>query len=299
MTQFRTLRVSLAALALLCCGVLLAGCNWTGKGKDVASAIAAASTVKSGAYSGQMKMDVSAPAGSKSTGPQSVTMTFSGAYDGTDPAKPKMLMNMSADGQDTSMVMPGDGRMYLTAEGSSYSVPLDAAQAQQNSVDPAKVIAALGNAVGGFKEAPAMTNAKGQQVRTVTATVDRGQLCGQVLQAFGEATTAASGLGGGGGGGAQGSKMFQGLCKSMLKKDPRVWFGIDAGVLTDVAMTGQLTIPFAGTMSLEVQFHQFNLNQPQTGFDPPANAAPLNSLDELKSQGATGSAGGFAVPSSS
>jgi hypothetical protein len=115
-----------------------------------------------------------------------------------------------------------------------------------------------------------------------------------VLDAFGDAMGKTTGLdsafrGNGAGTGNSSSdeleknsaKMVQSMCKSMLNGDPRLWFGIDAGKLTDVVMTGQLTIPFAGSMGVEVQYHEFNQNQPQTGFDPPANATPVSSIDAL------------------
>lgn len=298
MAESRLLRSVLLAAALLACAVLLSGCNWSGKGKEVATSIAAMSTVKSGAYSGQMKMNFSAPSGANSSGPQNTTMTFSGAFDDTDPAKPKMVMNMTAAGESTTMVSPGDGRMYVTAQGRSFSFPLDAATADRNTVDPTKIIAALGNAVSGFKDAPAMTNAKGAQVKTITATVSRSELCGPVLEAFGDAAATAGGAASTGSS-KDGSKMIKSFCKAMLKKDPRVWFGIDNGVLTDVALTGTLNMPFGGTMGLEVQFHQYDLNKPQTGFDAPANATPLNSMDELKLQGGATSATGGLVQSTS
>jgi predicted small secreted protein len=289
-------RIAAALCALLVCAIALSGCNWTGKGKEVATAIATTTSVKSGAFNGQMKMNFTAPpagSGIKSSGPDNVTMTFSGAWDGTDPANPKMTMTMTAEGQSTSMVAPGDGKMYLTSQGKSYVAPIPPDQTSTNNIDPAKIIGALGGAVSHFQSAPSMTNAKGAPVKTITATVSKKELCGSVLDAFGETMNTANPIGSSAGSserslGKDGKKMMQTFCQTMLKKDPRVWFGLDNGLLTDVALTGSLTIPFAGKVDLEVQFHQYDLNKPQTGFAPPTNATPLNSLNELPGSSSSG-----------
>lgn len=283
--------LSCALIALV--GVLaFSGCNWKGEGKDVAAAIVASSTVKTRAFIGSMTMDMSkmggasAATGASGIGGGKVEMTFSGAIDDSDPANPKMAMKMSAEGKDTSMVAPGDGKFYITSEGKSQYVPMNSASSQKQTIDPQKIYVALGDAVGDFQKSPPITNAKGKSVDTTTATVSKKKLCGPVLDAFGEAMNQSSGLTSGLGGsgttnelGKDGKKMMQSFCQTMLKSDPRVWFGIDNGKLTDVALTAELTIPFAGPMGIEVQYHEYNQDQPQTGFDAPAGATPMGDMN--------------------
>lgn len=265
----------------------VSGCDWQGEGKEVAAAIVATSQVKTRSFTGSMKMDMSKmarPGGEASADmPANVTMTFSGAIDETDEANPKMLMTMTAEGQTTSMVAPGDGKFYVTTGGKSYWA--DSRQSgQSKTIDPQKIYVALGEAVGNFQKAPAMTNAQGKSVPTISATVSKSKLCGPVLDAFGEAMNQAGGFGGLGGatgstgkGSEAGAKMVQSFCKMMLKSDPRVWFGIDGGRLTDVALSADITIPMAGPMGIEVQYHEYNQDQPQKGFEAPAGAQPLSS----------------------
>jgi len=278
---------TLSALILVVAALALSGCNWSGQGKNVAAAIVATSQVKTRAFSGSLKMDTSQMTGTTGTAPpQSITMTFSGASDSTNPASPKMVMNMTAEGQATSLVAPGDGNMYETSAGRSYSVPMPPGTADQHAINPQKIYVALGEAVGNFQKSSPITNPQGKSVDTISATVSKSKLCGPVLDAFGDAMSQTSGLGrafGGSGSSTDknGKKLLQTFCKSMLQKDPRVWFGIDAGKLTDVELTAQLAIPFAGPMGIEVQYHEYNQDQPQTGFDAPAGATPLSSLSAL------------------
>jgi hypothetical protein len=262
----------------------------------VAAAIVATSKVKTRGFSGELKMDMSKMTGAAAAGAQaapSMNMTFSGAIDSSNPAAPKMVMNMETQGQVTSTVAPGDGKLYITSNGKSYSIPLPPEKASDETINPQEIYVALGEAVGDFQKAPPITNPQGKAVGTISATVSKSKLCGPVLEAFGDAMGKTTGLdsafrggnagasGGNPAGEKEGKKVVQSLCKSMLTEDPRVWFGIDAGKLTDVVMTAQLTIPFAGPMGIEVQYHEFNQNQPQTGFDPPANATAVSSIDAL------------------
>lgn len=278
-----TLAATLAAIF----AVTLSGCSWRGEGKSVASAIEATSQVKTRAFKGSMKFDMSqVKAGaSGAAAPQSMTMTFDGAIDSRDPANPKMRINMVAEGSSNTVIAPGDGNVYLSAAGVSYSTPIPAERSQSSTIDPQKIYAALGEAVSGFAKSPPITNAEGKQVETVAAKVSRKKICGPVLESFGDALGKSAGLTGGLGGisaGRQGgSDVLQGVCRAMLKSDPRVWFGIDNGRLTDVELTATISVPFAGAMGIEVQYHEFAQDQEQTGFEPPAGARPLSSFDQL------------------
>lgn len=267
-------RASACLGVLLIVAVGLTGCGWKGEGKTVAAAIVATSQVKTRSFTGSLKMDMS-----KTKQASSVTMLFSGAIDETDESNPKMVMKMTAEGQTSSMVAPGDGKFYATMGGKSYWVASPVGKSK--TIDPQKIYVALGDAVGDFQKAPALTNAQGKQVSTISATVSKSKLCGPVLDAFGEAMNQAGGFGGLGGAtaatgsGAASGKLIQNFCETMLKSDPRVWFGIDNGKLTDVDLTAELEVPMAGTIGIEVQYHEYNQGQPQTGFDAPAGATPL------------------------
>lgn len=252
----------------------------------MAAAIVASSKVKTRSFTGSMKLTPGARRSALGKSGQGVTMNFSGAIDASDPGRPKMLVNMDAGGDATRMVVPGDGKLYLTSGGKSYYTVIPPDRATKSTADPAKIYAALGSAVGSFKESASLTNAFGQAVDTVSAKVSRSRLCGDVLEAFGDSLSRAGGvgrsLGAGAGGGSGGSaEMMKRICKSMLKGDPRVWFGIDAGRLTDVVLTAEMTIPFAGSMKLELIYHEFNQDGKQTGFQPPSGATPLESATQL------------------
>jgi hypothetical protein len=203
-----------------------------------------------------------------------------------------MLMKMSAEGQETTMVAPGDGKLYFTSAGKSFYTTVDPAAASQKTIDPQKIYVALGDAIGDFQQSQPIVNAQGKPVDTVAAKVSKKKLCGPVFEAFGEAMSQSDGLATGLGGSdsgpgeltKDGKKMMQTFCQTMLKTDPRVWFGIDNGKLTDVELTAQLTIPFAGQMGIEVQYHEYNQDQPQTGFDAPANATPMGDMNMATSR---------------
>ena len=277
-------RVFGCLIAALAAVVVLSGCNWKGDGGPVAAAIAQTASVKTRAFTGDVQMDMSKMQNGAGSGaaPQNVNMTFFGAIDSSNPASPKMHMTMTADGQTTSVVAPGDNKVYVTVEGSSYYTDIPAGQAQQRTVDPEKIYAALGDAVGHFQKAPPITNAAGKPVATTSATVSKKKLCGPVLTAFGDAMNDAGTMGGATGGALSlgGGKSLQSFCSVMLAGDPRVWFGIDNGALTDVELTAALNIPLAGQMGIQLQYHEYNQNQPQTGFDVPPNAQPMSALQQ-------------------
>jgi hypothetical protein len=275
------------------CAVALAGCNWNGEGKRVAAALVATKNVKTRAFTGSVKFDMSRMVSTgtqTAAAPKSMTMTFSGAVDARDAVNPRMTMTMAAEGRTSSIVAPGNGRIYFTADGRSYWMATPRGRARSSAIDPRRIYAALGAAVGGFRESPPITNAQGRAVPTVSARIDRSKLCGAVLDAFGESLGRTAGLGRGLGVGTGATaavpgkgdrQMLRSFCRMMLKRDPRVWFGIDGGRLTDVELTADVTVPFAGTMGLEVQYHEYNQDGEQSGFDVPSGAVPLDSLSQL------------------
>lgn len=257
----------------------LSACGWKEEGGEVAAALVATSQVQSRSFSGSMQLKPTGKGAGAAT-----SMTFHGAIDTTDDAKPKMTMTMDSGGDATTIVVPGDGKLYFTAAGRSFYMPIPSGGERQSTIDPTAIYSALADAVGSFQNSPPLTNASGQSVHTVSAKVSKSKLCGPVLAAFGQAVTSASGVGsqlGAAGTGSGGSKMMAGFCKSMLKSDPRLWFGIDGGRLTDVELVADLDIPFGGAMRLEVIYHEFNQDRPQTGFEAPAGATLITSPTQL------------------
>jgi hypothetical protein len=268
---------SLCLLLLLSLFALSAsGCAAEGEDAEVIAAITATSKFETRAFTGSLKMQ---PLGkSKKLGGGTTTMKFDGAIDTTDDANARMLLKMDAGGSETSLVLPGDGRLYITAEGESHYIDVPAAKNKETAIDPAAIYAALLKSVGRFKPSPPLTNAAGQSVRTLSAKIDKQGLCGPLLSAFGETLSQTGGAGSGLGGlGGQASGMMQDFCKEMLTSDPRVWFGIDNGKATDVTLATEVKLPFAGEMRIEVIYHEFNQGGRQSGFTAPSGATPLPS----------------------
>lgn len=270
----------MAALLAVVAVLGLSGCGWKGDGAEVAAALVATSQIETRSFSGSVTFDALDEKMSKAGA--DTNMTFRGALDTRDADAPKMTLEMNSGSSATKVVVPGDGKFYLTSGGKTYSVDVPPGGAQKSTVDPVKIYSTLSSAVGSFKQAPSMTNAAGQSVHTVGAKLSKSKLCGPVLDAFGDALSSAGGVGGEFGGSGKGdSKMFKGICESMLASDPRVWFGIDGGKLTDLALSAKLNVPFAGKMKVDLVYHEFNQGAEQSGFEAPAEATPLGSLDQL------------------
>lgn len=271
-------------LALLA-ALLLAGCTWTGKGRDVAQALEKTAAYKTRAFSGSVGFKV---AGDDS---KSFSMTFAGASDNSDPANPMFTMTMVAEGQSSGVSMPGDGNMYLVTPQGTYGVPVPQAQRGSSALDSAAIYRALGKAIGHFAESQPMQNAQGKSVTTIAARVSRNKLCSAVLPAFGKAMSKMSAAGGGGSplAGFSGGGSLEQVCKLMLAGDPQVWFGIDNGALTDVSLNANIALFGAGAMAVALQYHEYNQGQPQPAIKKPAGAQMLQSLTELQQLGAAGS----------
>lgn len=267
---------------LLMAALLFSGCTqtWTGKGKDVAKAIDQSSKVKTSRYSASIEVGISGLPG-ESSQPQDFTMTMSGKSDVSDPSKPKMEMTMNAQGDTVKVVEPGDARTYMTMRGKSYSFP--ATDPAKQETESARILAALGASVGGFKEAQPITNMQGESVPSIYAKVDKGKLCTTVVAAFNETLESSGGasdlpssLGAGMPGG------LADLCKQMVKEDPGVWFGIKDGMLTDLAMTASLAMPMGAVVTMTVQYHEYDQDQDVGEFRAPANATTVGSIAEAQ-----------------
>lgn len=275
---------------LIAAAMVLTGCTgtWSGKGSEVADAIDRASEAKRGKFSGsmQMKMTGGSPALAENG---EVTLTMTGATDSSDPTNPRMWMEFETVGQGVAMrtAMPGDGKVYMTAGNETFSIPVPLSKTNQYAIDNARLLAALGSAVGGFKDSQPMVNIQGQSVPAISAKVDRGKLCGNVLEAMGNAFNAGAGSGAADlskSFGGEAGKGLEGVCKSMLRKDPNIWFGITDGTLTDVALTADVVFPFGVAMSLTGQYHMYDLDQPIGRIKVPASAIELGSFEEMQAR---------------
>lgn len=275
------------AVALLAITLVASGCTgtWTGKGKEVAAAIEKSSTVKTARFSASIEIKIlGLPA--QAGGQESFVINMSGLGDKTDPNNPRMVMEISSPSiaERERIIMPGDGRVYVTKNGKSYSFPSPTDPAQY-AVENGRIMAALGVSVGGFRESQPMTNMRGKSIPAVYATVDKDKLCGPVLDAFGEAFKTSANEGGDdmaktfGSDPAQG---IQGLCKTALRKDPSIWFGINKGLLTDVALSANLAMPMGMTMSMTMQYHESKQGKRIGKIRVPAVVTQLSSEEEFK-----------------
>jgi hypothetical protein len=211
-------------------------------------------------------------------------MTFSGASDNSDAANPKMTMTIAAEGQNTTVAMPGDGNMYMVTPSGTFGAPVPAVDRSKTAIDSAAIYAALGKAIGHFQTSQPMQNAHGQPVNTITAKVDRNKVCSKVLPAFGDLMSKASSGAGSAGLSALGAGNggLGGICKIMLIGDPQVWFGIDpSGALTDVSLNANLAFPGVGAMTFALQYHEYDQGQPQPSIKTPPGAKMYPSLQAL------------------
>lgn len=275
---------SVAALLLAAISLfLLSGCTWTGKGKDVADALQKTGEVKTAMYAGSFSIQAKGNAGS-----ENMEIIFNGAADDSNPAAPRMSMDMTIMGQRMSTVAPGDGNIYITTSAGTYGAPYNATQtgAQQNSF--AGVMGSLESAIGNFREAAASTTDQGLTLKTIAADGNVGRICGKVLPAF-SAYSNASSAGSGSLKGLGKGTSIEDMCRQLLKKDPTLWFGIDAdGYLRMIAMKATLSVMALGSVDMTMRFDVTSINQPVT-FHKPSNAKMLGSQADLAA--AVGSGG--------
>lgn len=276
----------LCVIATLVVSLAVSGCTgtWTGKGKEVASAIEQSSQVKTARFSASIEMKFSGGPG-QSSAPETFLILMSGAGDQTDPNNPRMKMTMESPstGDREEIVMPGDGRVYATTNRKSYSFP--APDVKQYAMENGRVLSALGAAVGGFRESQAMTNIKQEQVPAIYATVDKGKLCGPVLDSFGDAFKSGASEGAADLSeplGVDPAEGISGLCKAVIRKDPSVWFGISNGLLTDVALSANLVFPLGMTMSMTMQYHEYNQGKRIGRMRVPSTVTKLGSEAEFE-----------------
>lgn len=279
----------LAAVGALLASVVFAGCtgSWSGDGKKVASAIEKASAAKTSKFSGSLQLKMSGVPASFG-GPSNVAITLKGASDYRDAAKPRLWMEIGLGefGQPVRIVMPGNGKVYTTIGDETYASPFAAESAGEFGIDNARLLTALGASVGGFKSSQPMTAPDGKKVPAVTASVDKGKLCGPVLASLGGALN--SGVGGGGEdlaksfGAALGEGMKE-MCESLLQSDPQLWFGITDGALTDLALTAKLAMPMGVAMTLTGQYHLSDLDKDIGKIEVPSGAIEVDSPEQIAS----------------
>lgn len=280
--QASIVRRALALAAVLAAVVALAGCAWTGEGREVGEALEKASDVKAAEFTATADFSVSGLPEGASSGAESMKMTMRGASDETDPARPRSWFEIDVPSMMSMKVIePGDGYGYIEMGGKVLGMPVDSSKAEVTQDGMSKVFDVLAKSIGGFKRAGDSTSADGETLKTVYATADAKKLCGEVLPAVMDvAKTAASSSGSlqgfTGGGGLASS------CAKMLSGDPQLWFGIDAsGMLrmvtlkVDVGMAGS---PVKMSASMRVDF---NPVASIPAIEAPAGAKIFNSQDEL------------------
>lgn len=272
-----------AALVVAYSLFALAGCAWTGKGKDVSGALEKAGAAKTMTFSGSISMratDVSAA----QTGGQNMDVTFTGAADNGDPAAPRMSIQMDAAGERVSIVMPGDGNVYMSSGGDIVGGPAPAGSAAAKPGDMTALYKALGGAIGDFQEGARTNTKEGLSLRTISAKADSGEICGEVLNAFSKSLDAMSagsgslkGLSGGTGGG------MKEFCHQLLRDDPRLWFGIDdAGMLRMISLQTKLSMLGMGSLDLSMRYDIVTVDQP-VKIEKPRGARMVPSLEQLGS----------------
>lgn len=254
----------LCAIAILALALVVTGCTgtWTGKGKEVASAIENTSGVKTAKFQGSVEMKVSGLP-EQAAAQDTYVATFSGVVDGTDPANPRMVMRISSPeaGGSGKVVMPGNGMAYGTKSGRTYSFPVEE-KPEDYAMETDRTMTALGASVSGFRDSQPMTNMKGEQVPAVYAKVDKAGLCGPVLDSMGTSfKSSAQDDDFSKSVGADPAQGISGICKALIKKDPSVWFGISDGMLTDVAVRADLVSPMGIVISMTLQFHQYDMGE--------------------------------------
>lgn len=266
---------SLVAISLL----LLSGCTWTGKGKDVADALQKTAAVKTAMYSGSISMQTTGNAASQSGG-QNMEITFNGASDESNPAAPRMSMDMTVMGTRVSVVAPGDGNIYYTTRGGSYGAPMDMAESKSTQNSFAGVMTSLESAIGNFREGAANSTNEGLTLRTIAADGDVGTICDKVVPAFSSYLNAAS-AGGDQLKGLTAGSSLKDICQKMLVKAPTLWFGIDGdGMLRMIALKASLSLMALGSLDMTMRFDLTSVNQP-VKFNKPRNPQMLGSQDAL------------------
>lgn len=258
---------------------LLSGCTWTGKGKDVADALQKTAAVKTAIYSGSITMQTTGNAAGQS-GAQNMEITFNGASDDSDPAAPRMSMDMTVIGTRVSVVAPGDGNVYYTTRGGSYGAPMDLTESRSTQNGFAGVMTSLESAIGNFREGAANSTNEGLTLRTIAADGDVGKICGTVVPAFSSYLSAAS-AGGDELKGLTSGSSLEDVCNKMLVKAPTLWFGIDGdGMLRMIALKASLSLMALGSLDMTMRFDLTSVNQP-VKFNKPRNPQMLGSQDAL------------------
>jgi hypothetical protein len=285
----------LAALLLVVVAALgVSGCNWLGKGKEVADAYTALNAAKTGQF--VIGIRTEAVDGFKAI-EKSEGITITGAFDSTDPNKPKFRVSGTDGGETVQLVQPGDGKIYLTDGGETTSAKLPKQAKKPLAVNPigTKIADALARSVVNFHDVEPLVGPDGQAVPAIGAQIGRVKLCRDATRSIAKTFNA---------------RVFTGElrkekirerdkkqlvrgCSKIFAAPPELTFGITAGALSDFNLN---FIVRDGRERLRVIFtsHFSNLNEPQTGFDipkttpsggfgaPPKVRGLLNRVEDLR-----------------
>lgn len=232
---------SIALLSLL--AMSLTGCAWVGAGRDVGEALQKSAQVKTAKFSGTVTYAISGLPGAPEG--RSIQMNIDGAYDEADPTAPKSRLQMNVPGlMNIGVITVGDGNKYLVTNRGSYGAPIDDKVLAAETAGMTKVFEALESAIGGFREGAPSHVDTGEQLRTIFAEGDVGNICEDVWPEF--AATMEASSGGGSIGEVTGGENLADSCRKILKTNPKLWFGIDdGGVLRMLAIEAEIAV--AGT----------------------------------------------------
>lgn len=265
-------RVFGAVLLAFAIAVTLTGCAWTGKGRDVAKALEKSGSLTTATYSGSILMEA------KGQGiDESIEITFVGANDSADPARPKSSVDITVMNERVRAVVPGDGNTYVETRAGTFGAPASTAGAQ-NQADLGKVFAALESAIGNFREGGPETTKEGTQLRSIIADGKIDEICNNVVPAFSGLMDTASAdsdafkeLGGD----------AQQICRRLLIENPTIWFGLDAaGYLRMIAVRAPMSLLGMGKMTMTMRFDITSMNEP-VKIKRPGGARMLASEEEL------------------
>lgn len=258
--------LAISAIAVFS-ALVFSGCAWLGKGMEVSDAYKKTNEAKTGAYFASI--EVTAPRHGRDKKIDEY-IAATGAFDITDADHPMSRGEITIDGDTSSYVEPGNGRLYLTEDGKTDYVKLEKDDRPEGKDDSETLVDALARSVVNFRDAPPVTNAVGQPIPAIAADISRVKLCGESLRAAARAINKSAFNDDDYELRITKADMREGTrwCSKQLPVAPALTFGLDNGYLTDFTLTGKAK-DSGRHISFVLKLQYSGLNQPQTGFIPP------------------------------
>jgi hypothetical protein len=257
----------LAAITILF-ATALSGCAWLGKGFEVSEAYKKTNEAKTGAF--LTSLEIKAPKRGRNAKLDEY-IAASGAFDITDADHPKSRGEITVDGENSSFVEPGNGRIYVTEEGETDYFKVAKDDRPEGQENGESILDAIGRSVVNFRDAPPVTNGVGQPIPAIAADISRAKLCGESLRAAARVINKSE-LNDDPEWKLHISKAdvreVTSWCSHQLPTAPTLTFGLDNGLLTDFVLNGTVR-DGKRTVTFQLKLQYTGLNQPQTGFIPP------------------------------